>query len=117
MRRIGDLERFYAILEDLSETTGGARLLSACTGRMDWPIRGIYFFQESGEIRTDTGSGPRIVRVGTHALKSGSRTTLWNRLAQHKGPAKTGGGNHRGSIFRLIVGTALMNDNEHTVPT
>ena len=117
MRRIGDLERFYAILEDLSETTGGTRLLSACTGRMDWPIRGIYFFQESGEIRTDTGSGPRIVRVGTHALKAGSRTTLWNRLSQHKGPAKTGGGNHRGSIFRLIAGTALMNDNELTVPT
>jgi hypothetical protein len=78
---------------------------------MDWPNRGVYFFQEHGERRTDTGTGPRIVRVGTHALKTGSKTTLWNRLSQHKGPAKTKGGNHRGSIFRLIVGTALMKVN------
>jgi hypothetical protein len=48
------------------------------------------------------------VRVGTHALKTGSGTKLWTRLAQHKGQANTGGGNHRGSIFRLIVGAALI---------
>jgi len=84
---------------------------------MDWPARGVYFFQEPGEGRTDTGSGPRIVRVGTHALKAGSRTTLWNRLSQHRGSAKTGGGNHRGSIFRLIIGTALVDLDGHTCPT
>ncbi len=116
-KRIDDLKRFYAILDVLSEKTGGTRLLSDCTGRMDWPLRGVYFFQEPGEIKTDTGAGPRIVRVGTHALKTGSRTTLWNRLSQHRGQAKTGGGNHRGSIFRLIVGTALMETNGNFVPT
>ena len=115
--RIDDLTRFYAIMEKLSERTDGPRLLSACSGRMDWPVRGVYFFQESGETRTDTGSGPRIVRIGTHALKTGSRTTLWNRLSQHKGPEKTGGGNHRGSIFRLIVGTALMETSGESVST
>ena len=84
---------------------------------MNWPERGIYFFQEPGEIRSDSGSGPRIVRVGTHALKTGSRTTLWKRLSQHRGPAKTGIGNHRGSIFRLLVGSALATKTGMTVPT
>jgi hypothetical protein len=74
----------------------------------------VYFFREIGEQRTDTGSGPRIVRVGTHALKSGSQTTLWRRLSQHKGVTNSGGGNHRGSIFRLIVGTALI--KKHNYP-
>ncbi len=115
--RIDDLGRFYAIMGNLSDRTGGTRLLSACSGRMDWPDRGVYFFQESGENRTDTGSGSRIVRVGTHALKAGSQATLWKRLSQHKGTTNTGGGNHRGSIFRLIVGTALMETGEESVPT
>jgi hypothetical protein len=29
-------------------------------------------------------------------------------LSQHRGQSSTGGGNHRGSIFRLIVGAALI---------
>lgn len=70
---------------------------------------------EEGEIRTDSGTGFRIVRIGTHALKAGSKTSLWNRLSQHKGQEKSGGGNHRGSIFRLILGTAL--DKEQACPT
>ena len=81
--------------------------MSDCSGRMKWPARGIYFFMEAGEVRADSGNGPRIVRVGTHALKAGSKTKLWTRLKQHKGVARTGGGNHRGSIFRRIVGAAL----------
>lgn len=116
-KRINDLEYFYALLTSLSEKTGGSRLLSECTGRMHWSRRGVYFFMERGEIRTDTGSGLRIVRVGTHALKTGAKTTLWNRLSQHKGPIKSAGGNHRGSIFRLIVGVALMDINGISVQT
>src|SRR3569832_104365 len=88
---------------------GGARLLTDCDGRMNWPARGVYFFTEAGEERTDTGEGRRVVRVGTHALVSGSNTSLWGRLSQHRGRRSNGGGNHRGSIFRLIVGTALIN--------
>ena len=87
---------------------GGARTLASCSGRLRWPKRGIYFFMERGEKRSDTGGGSRIVRIGTHALKEGSGTKLWTRLSQHRGQEKTGGGNHRGSIFRLIVGTAVM---------
>ena len=106
-QRLDDLKRFYSSLALLEERLGGARRLSDCTGRMKWPARGIYFFMEAGEVRADTGNGPRIVRIGTHALKAGSKTKLWTRLKQHKGTVRTGGGNHRGSIFRRIVGAAL----------
>lgn len=99
--------RIYGLLDDLERRIGGKRLLSDCSGRMNWPGRGVYFFFENGEIRSDSGTGPRVVRVGTHALSRNSGTSLWNRLSQHRGSARSGGGNHRGSIFRLIVGTAL----------
>jgi hypothetical protein len=111
--RLKHLKRFYALLDKLEDSIGGARTLAACSGRMDWPTRGVYFFREPGEIRRETGAGPRIVRVGTHALKEATPRTLWDRLSNHKGTAKTGGGNHRGSIFRLIVGTALICRERH----
>jgi len=72
-------------------------------------MRGVYFFFEKSENRTKSGSGLRVVRVGTHALKSGSTTTLWHRLKQHRGNEYNNGGNHRGSVFRHHVGTALAN--------
>lgn len=112
-----DLIEFYAILDRLEKQTGGARTLAECHGRMVWPQRGVYFFREPGEMRSDTGDGPRIVRVGTHALKAGAGTKLWTRLSQHRGQAGTGGGNHRGSIFRLIVGAALIGRGGYMCPT
>ncbi|WP_292532508.1 hypothetical protein [Methylocystis sp.] len=117
MKRLDDLKRFYDILGVLQERSGGSRLLSQCSGRLSWPERGVYFFMEDGEFRSDSGTGPRIVRVGTHALKPGSRTTLWKRLSQHRGTSRSGGGNHRGSIFRLIVGTAVIGRSGLTCPT
>ena len=106
--RLADLQRFYELMAELDSCIEGKHLLRDCHGRMNWPMRGVYFFFEDGEVRGQSGNGPRVVRVGTHALKSGSRTSLWKRLSQHKGVALSGGGNHRGSIFRLIVGTALL---------
>jgi hypothetical protein len=111
------LIRFYSLLSELERKIGGARELAGCSGRGDWPRRGVYFFYEPSESRTDTGDGPRVVRVGTHALKAGSSTKLWTRLSQHKGPLSTGGGNHRGSIFRLIVGAALIGRSNLDFPT
>src|SRR5262249_52347472 len=61
--------------------------------------------------------GLRIVRAGTHALKAGSRTTLWKRLSQHRGHENSGGGNHRGSIFRLLVGSTLFHAGGMSCPT
>ncbi len=115
--RISDMKDFYALLSALAEKAGPARTLTACTGRSGWPKRGVYFFMEPGEERSDSGTGPRVVRVGTHALKAGSGTALWTRLSQHRGRASSGGGNHRGSIFRLIVGTAVAARDEQVLQT
>ncbi len=115
-RRLTHLQRFYSILAALVERQG-VRILGECSGRLSWPRRGVYFFMENGENRTDTGTGLRIVRVGTHALKSGSATQLWTRLSQHRGQNKSGGGNHRGSIFRLIVGAALTGQRGYEYST
>lgn len=100
-----DIAAFYSLLDELSARTGGPRQLGMCSGRMDWPARGVYFFFEPGEVR---GERARVVRIGTHALTPFSRTTLWKRLSQHRGTVSPVGGNHRGSIFRLLVGEALM---------
>jgi hypothetical protein len=115
--RFDDLRRFYAALSVLEQKLGGARTLASCSGRMSWPRRGIYFFREMGEERTDSGRGPRVVRVGTHALKENASTVLWTRLSQHRGRAGSGSGNHRGSIFRLIVGKSLIVQRGYEFPT
>lgn len=115
--RADHLSRFYNLLHYLGSVEDGPRTLSQCTGRMNWPQRGVYFFQELGECREAKGDELRVVRVGTHALKRSSGTSLWNRLSQHRGRATSKGGNHRGSIFRLLVGTALITKNGQHYPT
>ena len=107
--RSANVDRFYSWIARLDQACGGPRVLSECHGRMGWPNRGVYFFFESGETRAD-GVTPRVVRVGTHALRPSS-STLWTRLAQHRGTtggSMPGGGNHRASIFRRHVGGALL---------
>jgi len=106
LSRHTDLDRLYDLLDRLESTLGERRVLSKCDGRMSWPNRGVYFFFEPDEVR-EVDARPRIVRVGTHALKPGARSTLWKRLSQHRGTQRTLGGNHRGSVFRLLVGAAL----------
>ena len=108
MGRLRDVVRFYDLLDRLSQQIGGPRLLAQSTGRHGWPQRGVYFFFEPDEMRRESGTGPRVVRVGTHAVTAVSRTTLWNRLSQHRGNAGSKGGNHRGSVFRKLVGAALQ---------
>ena len=108
MKRLRDLVRFYDLLNRLSQQIGGPRQLAESSGRHRWPERGVYFFFESGEARRESGTGPRVVRVGTHAVTEESRTTLWHRLSQHRGNAGNKSGNHRGSIFRALVGAALQ---------
>ena len=114
--RISDTVRFYDLLNRLADRVGGPRLLRSCRAALGWPNRGVYFFYENGESRSGTGTGPRVVRIGTHGLRAGSRTTLWGRLSQHRGSARTGLGSHRGSIFRLLVGVALSNRSNTPLP-
>lgn len=111
MSRLDDLIQFYASLDEL-ENRIGPRLLSQCHGGMPWPQRGVYFFFEQGEPRSNTGEGLRVVRVGTHAVSRGAGTTLWGRLRQHRGNLENGGGNHRGSVFRLLIGSAIQKNDQ-----
>lgn len=102
--RLQDIKRFYAILQSLEHKIGGRRILAECSKASGWPKRGVYFFVEPGEERLDSGQGLRVVRVGSHSTqKGGSRTTLWNRLSQHRS------GRVGGSVFRNLVGRALYN--------
>ena len=111
-----DLDRFYSILSQL-ETSGQQGLrLDRYTGRSPCPDRGVYFFREPGEYRLSKPHSLRIVRVGTHAVSANSKSTLWGRLKTHLG-TRGGGGNHRGSIFRLHVGAALLARGGVSVPT
>ncbi len=106
-----DAKRFYSILDDLECRIDGKRLLKDCNGRMGWPRRGVYFFFEPGELRSVCGEGLRVVRVGTHALKTNGQTTLWQRLSTHQGTIRghnPGGGNNRASVFRQHIGYALI---------
>jgi hypothetical protein len=63
--RIKHLIEFYSILDALERMVGGARRLAECSGRSAWPRRGVYFFRQPGELRSESGEGPRIVRVVT----------------------------------------------------
>lgn len=101
-----ELDRFYALLARLAQRTGGPLPLRELL-RRPLPQAGVYFFFEPGETRGSAPAVPRVVRVGTHALKSGARSTLRGRLGQHLG-RRDGGGEHRASIFRLLVGEALQ---------
>ena len=44
MSREADLNRLYRIFENLEDQVGGMQRLKDCTGYMDWPERGVYFF-------------------------------------------------------------------------
>ena len=114
--RLADTIRFYELLDRLAAQVGGPRLLERCHAGMEWPRRGVYFFYESGEARPGIGTGPRVVRIGTHGLTDGSQSMLWTRLSQHRGSPRSGRGNHRGSIFRLMVGIALANRSNIPLP-
>ena len=110
MSRESDLHRLYRLLADLEDRIGGKQRLGDCTGYMDWPERGVYFFFSHDE-HIDTGDQHRLTRIGTHAVSAGSGTSLWNRLRTHRGANSGtygGGGNHRGSVFRKRVGEALI---------
>ena len=108
MSRVEDTAKFYALLQELERSKDRKRTLADCDGKIDWPRQGVYFFFEPGEYRSGGGSCPRVVRVGTHAIKGKADTTLWSRLRQHRGTLNPLGGNHRGSVFRKLIGEAMI---------
>lgn len=100
-KRAADLTRFYRLLDELASLNGGLHRLSTSRADQPWPRRGVVWFYEKGETRGDSGGGARVVRVSTHALKPELNSRLWEKLAQD------GGGSHRQSLFRTMVGLSL----------
>lgn len=116
--RVTHLNRFYKMLCTLKDGLGGMRTFNECDGKIEWPKRGVYFIFEENEMRFAQSSIQRVVRVGTHAVSLGSKSSLWQRLRTHRG-IEGGGGRHRSSIFRLHVGAAMIakSNGELNMPT
>jgi hypothetical protein len=108
--RHSDLLRFYRTLSELQEMNGGLHRMVQADPEFPWPTRGVLFFYERNEQRTDTGTGARVVRVATHALRPDLQTTLWDRLSHDATGA------HRGSVFRTVLGLALRDLMGNTEP-
>ncbi|WP_236044569.1 hypothetical protein [Haloarcula salinisoli] len=106
------VEQLLEALDDLRDQIGGPYYLDDVDGRLEWPDRGVYFFfSPASNLRSAPAQDWRLSRIGTVGVSQGSSNTLWNRLRQHRGNVRgkyAGGGNHRGSIFRLHVGRALI---------
>ena len=108
--RIADTVRFYEYLNRIEGLAGELHTLATCDRNRDWPRRGVYFFFEKGEKRSKSGKGNRVVRVGK------ASSGLWKRLDKHRGSPVSGGGEHRSSIFRKIVGVALARRDGYPLP-
>lgn len=102
--RIRHLEKLYTMIDQARQQ--GATFRLADLGDQKLPARGVYIFLDPAE-QNFMGDAPRIVRIGTHAVSKGSKSSLRNRLRNHLGTS-SGSGNHRGSIFRLHVGRAML---------
>ena len=100
-KRGADLVRFYRLMGELEVLNGGKHRLAGAGADGPWPRRGLAWFFEKTETRSESGSGQRVVRVATHALKAGLNSTLWERLAADQN------GTHRQSPFRTLVGLGL----------
>lgn len=106
LEREAAAQSFYAFFEPLISRYGLSNLQTSL--KLDLPAQGVYFFFDPNEITSLSNALPRLVRVGTHAVSQGSKATLRNRLRTHFGTIE-GTGNHRGSVFRLHVGEAIIN--------
>ena len=110
-RQAGRVAVRYQAMRKLYEIISKARnegnsFLLRDLGRSKIPERGVYIFLDNNE-KNILGESGRIVRIGTHAVSSKSKSTLKDRLRNHLGNGD-GYGNHRGSIFRLHVGQAII---------
>ena len=107
MPPVNAVERLYELIAELANGSPGAVRLADAHGRMPWAERGVYVVLDPTE--PPGGGHGRVVRVGTHGVSRGTSATAWSRLHAHRGTTSGGNhGNHRGSIFRLLVGEALM---------
>lgn len=113
---VRDLDRLYDMLSIAVLREQHLRVFGSCSGSAKWPRRGLYIFCDPRHRRMFKPNTFKIIRIGTHAVSKGSASSLWQRLKNHKGQ-QDGSGNHRGSIFRLHVGSALMSTQSIMCPS
>jgi hypothetical protein len=99
------IESLYECFGRLGNESGLLALREALTGNL--PNQGVYFFFDPCEPTRFSSRVPRLVRIGTHGVSSGSKATLRDRLRTHFG-TMDGYGNHRASVFRQHIGEALI---------
>lgn len=107
-----DLDTLYRMLEDYEEKAVNRIALSELS-RTSLPLGGCCLYWEPGEKRGDPAK-QRIVRVESYPLGK-DKDEMYSQLIKHRGTiagAYKGGGNHRESILRHHIGTALMNKNQ-----
>ena len=102
-----DLDRFYDILFQEKAVVINGSEFGTPAFATKIPSRGVYFFFEPTQKRFLRCFQSRVVRVGTHGVSSGSKSSLLDRINTHFG-TKTGGGNHRSSVMRLHIGAAML---------
>lgn len=107
LTRVEHLRLLYKGIETLRSL--GRTFLLTDLAKQELPNQGLYIFIDQNEINRWNKPG-RIVRIGTHAVSTGSRSVLRTRLRNHLGN-QDGSGNHRGSIFRLHIGASLLARN------
>ncbi|PSO33562.1 hypothetical protein C7G41_00865 [Bradyrhizobium sp. MOS002] len=107
--RIASVGELYSIFDKLGSAGQIKTLRDALQSSL--PDQGVYFFFDPKEQTRFSQTLPRLVRIGTHGVSSGSRATLRDRLRTHLGTSD-GYGNHRSSVFRLHVGEALIRRDE-----
>jgi hypothetical protein len=108
--RLNDINTFYDLLAEIEIKFPKRPLGKLLELKNKIPTQGVYFFFEKKETR-ENSIIERVVRVGTHAAQANSNATIKQRLGQHKGPENFYG-RHRDSVFRELVGYALINQNK-----
>jgi len=115
--RKADLDVFYHLLNCIENVAGpGVKLHEIY--RKTTPEKGLYFFFEEGEFR-DKSIIPRVVKVES-SFGNKENLTLYQQLLLHRGNISgkfAGGGNHRSSLLRKYIGTALINKNHTSCET
>jgi hypothetical protein len=106
--RLSYIRRFYDVMTVLQERLGGMKSFESDGVPIEKKAKGVYFFFDTHQPRSDSGDGPRVVRIGTHGVSAGAKSTIRQRLRQHMGSTRSGGGGHRGSVFRHLVGLSLI---------
>ncbi|WP_232625273.1 hypothetical protein [Pareuzebyella sediminis] len=99
-----NIDRFYDLLNEVTKKFPKRTLDTVSRDRL--PEKGVYFFFEENENRENSNFN-RVVRIGTHAAIANSKATLYDRLYNHKG-SKDLTGNHRGSVFRKLIGFSFL---------